>query len=91
MVTKGNTIKSIRSNAKEVRQHMTNLCKQEAAKNRPIYIVFHSEGRIIYSLVSVTIIQHIRRNSKVESEGSPLPAPTRKRLRRAAETKSLKY
>jgi hypothetical protein len=91
MVTNGNTIKPIRSKAKEVRQHMTSLCKQEAAMNRPIYIFFHSEGRVIYSLESVTIIQHIRRDSKVESEGSPLSAPTRKRLRRAAETKPLKY
>jgi len=35
----------------------------------------------------VTIIQHIRRDSKVESEGSPLPALTSKRLRRAARNK----
>jgi len=38
MATNGNTVKPIRSNSKEVRQHMTSLCKQEAAKNRPIYI-----------------------------------------------------
>ena len=37
MVTNGNTVKPIRSNAKEVRQHMSSLCKQEASKNRPIY------------------------------------------------------
>jgi len=48
------------------------------------FTFFHSEGRIIHSLVSVTIIQHFRRDSYVESEGSPLPAPTRKRLQRAA-------
>jgi len=35
----------------------------------------------------VTIIQHIRRDSKVEREGSPLPAPTEKKLRRTARNK----
>jgi hypothetical protein len=35
MVTNGNTVKL--SNAKDVRQHMTSLFKQEAAKNRPVY------------------------------------------------------
>jgi hypothetical protein len=38
MVTKGNTVKHIRNNSKEVRQQMTSLFKQEAAKNRLIYI-----------------------------------------------------